>query len=81
MSEVKTFKVKGEVKTGFKGMPFAKEVRALSMEEAVGKVYDEIGSKHGVKRHQIKILNAEEIDPHTAKNPLIAKLSRNGEQK
>ena len=80
MGEVKTLRVKGEVKAFFKGMTFAKEVRALSRGEAIEKVYDEICGKHGLKRQQIKILSVDEIDPLTARDPLIAKMSKIGEQ-
>jgi len=80
VGEVKTLRVKGEVQAVLMRMTFAKEIRALSVEEAVEKVYDEICGKHKLKRSQIKILSIEEIDPRTAKNPLIVKISKIGEQ-
>lgn len=55
-------------------MNFEKETRALKPEEAVDKVYMELGSKHRLKRNQIQILEVKEITPDEANNPLIKKL-------
>ena len=38
------------------------------------KVYAEIGSKHRVKRHHIKILNVEEVSPEEIENPILMKI-------
>jgi len=71
MGEVKTFRVKGEIKLGFRSLFFCKEVRGLTVGEALEKVYDDIGSRNRVKRKQIKIHAVEEINPEEAKSPLI----------
>jgi len=75
MSEVKIFRVIGRItKPNFK-TDFEKEVRALKPEQAIEKVYMELGSKHRVKRFHIKILKVEEIKPEEAEDPIIRKLA------
>ena len=75
MSEVKVFRVTGEIKKLNFHTSFRKEVRALKPENAVETVYKEIGSKHRAKRFQIKIVKVEEISPEEIENPLIKKLT------
>jgi large subunit ribosomal protein LX len=75
MSEVKIFRVSGKItKVGLR-TKFQKEVRALKPEDAVEKIYKEMGSKHRIKRFEIKNINIEEISVEDAKNPVIKKLS------
>jgi len=75
MSEVKIFRVIGKItKPNFR-TDFEKEVRALKPEQAVEKIYMELGSKHKVKRFHIKILKVEEIKPEEAEDPIIRKLA------
>jgi large subunit ribosomal protein LX len=60
MSEVKTFKIIGEItKPNLKTM-FRKEIRALKPEHAIEEIYKILGSKHRVKRFHIKIVEIEE---------------------
>jgi len=75
MSEVKVFRVMGEIKKPNFHTNFRKEIRALKPEDAVETVYKEIGSKHRAKRFQIKIVKVEEIGPEEIENPLIKKLT------
>jgi len=75
MSEVKVFRVIGEIRKPNFHTDFRKEVRALKPEEAVEKIYMELGSKHRVKRFQIKIVKVEEISPEEIKSPLVKKLT------
>ena len=42
-------------------------------EHAVEKVYAEIGSKHRVKRFQIKISKVEEVPLEEIENPILKK--------
>ncbi len=61
MSEIKIYRVIGKiVKPNFK-TTFKKEVRALKPEHAIEEIYKLLGSKHRVKRFQIKIENVEEM--------------------
>ncbi|UCF59231.1 MAG: 50S ribosomal protein L18a [Candidatus Bathyarchaeota archaeon] len=75
MSEVKVFRVTGEIEKPNFHTKFRKEIRALKPEDAVETVYKEIGSKHRAKRFQIKIVKVEEISPEEIENPLIKKLT------
>jgi large subunit ribosomal protein LX len=65
MSEIKVYKVTGEVmkQKFFIPMSFSQEIRAAKMEHAVERVYAEMGSRHRAKRNQITILSVEEVQP------------------
>ena len=75
MSEVKVFRVIGEIKKPNYQTDFRKEVRAIKPEDAVEMVYTDIGSKHRAKRFQIKIINVEEVLPEEIENFNIRKLT------
>ena len=75
MSEVKVFRVTGEIRKPNYQTGFRKEVRAVKPEDAVEKIYTEIGSKHRVKRFQIKIIKVEEVPPEEIENFTIRKLT------
>jgi large subunit ribosomal protein LX len=75
MSEIKVFRVIGEIRKPNFQTDFRKEVRALKPEDAVEKIYMELGSKHRVKRFQIKIVKVEEITPEEIESPLVKKLT------
>jgi len=68
MSEVKVFKVIGEImkQKFFVPMSFSKEIRAVKKEHAVERVYAEMGSRHRAKRNQITIFSVEEVQPEKA---------------
>jgi large subunit ribosomal protein LX len=75
LSEVKIFRVKGEIrKPGFR-TAFTREVRAIKQEDAVETIYAEIGSQHKAKRFQVKILEIKEIKPEEVTSQLIRKLT------
>ncbi|UCC58838.1 MAG: 50S ribosomal protein L18a [Candidatus Bathyarchaeum sp.] len=80
MSEIKVFRVSGEIRKPNFQTEFRKEVRALKPEDAVEKVYMELGSKHRVKRFQIRISQVEEIGPEEIESPLIRKLTLGEEE-
>ncbi len=71
---MKIFRVTGEIRKPNLMTPFTKEVVVAKAEHAVEKVYAEIGSKHRVKRHHIKILNVEEVPLDEVKNPVLKKI-------
>jgi len=75
MSEVKIFRITGKIDKPNWKTSFKKEVRALKPEDAVEKIYKELGSKHRTKRFQIKVLEVKEIEPEEVTNPLIKKLA------
>ena len=74
MSEVKVFRVTGEIRKPNLKTHFRKEVMAVKPEHAVEKVYTELGSKHRVKRFHIKIVSVDEISPQEIEDPLIRKM-------
>ena len=74
MSKLKVFRVTGEIRKPNLETPFKKEVLAAKPEHAVEKVYAEIGSKHRVKRHHLKILKVEEVSPEEIENPILKKM-------
>ena len=65
MSEVKVFRVSGEMMLSHDRFPewrnFTIYVRALKPEHAVEKVYSELGSRHKLRRYHIKIRSVEEV--------------------
>ncbi len=56
----KLFKITGKFFMGNKYQKFSKEIVALKKEDALELVYSDLGSKHKVKRTQIKIEKIEE---------------------
>ncbi|MHC1564099.1 MAG: eL20 family ribosomal protein [Candidatus Hecatellaceae archaeon] len=52
-----------------------KEVRALTVEEALEKFYCDAGSNHKLKRCQIKNILVEEIKPEEAKSFVTSMLA------
>jgi len=75
MTEVKVFRVVGRITKPNFQTDFKKEIRALKPEQAVERIYKEIGSRHRVKRFQIKILKVEEITAEEIIDPTIKKLT------
>ena len=67
MGTVKVFVVKGLIKKPNWKTEFRKEVHALKPEEAVERVYSEFGSRHRVKRFQMKILDVQEMPTDATK--------------
>ncbi len=79
MSEVRVYRVSGKInKPNFK-TEFQKEVRALNEEDAIEKIYMLIGSKHRVKRFQMKITKVEELDPKDIQDLIIRKMTPGAE--
>jgi large subunit ribosomal protein LX len=79
MSEVKVYLVSGNInKPNFK-TEFQKEVRALNQEDAAEKIYMLLGSKHRVKRFQMKISKVEELDPKDIQDLIIRKMTPGAE--
>lgn len=74
MNEVKVFRVAGEIQKPNLKTPFRKEVVAVKPEQAVERVYTELGSKHKVKRFQIKIKDIAEVPLEEIEDPIIRKI-------
>ena len=75
---MKAFKVTGEINKPRLSTPFVRELIAEKSEHAVEKVYAEIGSRHRVRRFQIKISGVKEVTAEEIENPVLKKLMENG---
>lgn len=60
MGELKTFIISGEIRQRFIKIPFIKEINEIKKENAIEKLYTDLGSRHKAKRFEIKILSLEE---------------------
>jgi large subunit ribosomal protein LX len=60
MSEVKKFRITGEIKKGKSRIPFSVEFNAMKEEHALQRIYSEMGSRHGARRFEIKITKVQE---------------------
>jgi len=60
LSEVKKFKITGEIKKGLTKVPFSVEFNALKKEHALQRLYAEMGSKHRARQFEIKIKDVQE---------------------
>ncbi|MEM3061321.1 MAG: 50S ribosomal protein L18Ae [Candidatus Bathyarchaeia archaeon] len=58
---VKTFKINGIIKKKPTSLHFEKEVKAVKIDDALEKIYSELGSRHKAKRYEIKIIKIEEL--------------------
>ncbi|HUO42478.1 MAG TPA: 50S ribosomal protein L18Ae [Methylomirabilota bacterium] len=66
MSEVRTFKIAGEIKKGKTRIPFAVEVNALKQEHALQRLYSDMGSRHRARRFEITIISVEQVNKEEA---------------
>ncbi len=71
---MKAFKVTGQINKPELKTPFAREVLADKSEHAVEKIYAEIGSRHRVRRHHIKIISAVELKVDEIEDPVVKKI-------
>ena len=64
MTAIKVFRVTGEIRKPqqFEPMTFSKEIAAAKREHALERIYAEMGSRHRAKRHQIVIIDVEELE-------------------
>jgi len=61
LAEVKTFRITGEVKKPRTTIPFALELRATKKQDAIDRVYTDMGSRHKARRLEIKLEKIEEL--------------------
>jgi large subunit ribosomal protein LX len=80
VSEIKIYRVTGKIAKPNWQTDFRKELRAMKQEDALDRVYKEIGSKHRAKRFQIKILKVEEIKTEEAQDIALKKLIMGSEE-
>jgi large subunit ribosomal protein LX len=65
---MKFFRVRGWFKQGFGRQRFTRELVTLSREQALERVYSEVGSRHRVRRNLIHIEEAVEIKREEVKD-------------
>ncbi len=65
MSNVKTFRLVGEIKAPHMTGRFDRTVRAMKQEDAKDTVYKILGGKHKLKRRMIIFSSVEEIEAKT----------------
>jgi large subunit ribosomal protein LX len=61
LSQVKRFKIIGELRKGGDNLPFSKDIRAVKKEDALQHLYSDMGSRHKARRFEIRIKQIEEI--------------------
>jgi len=59
LSQVKTYKITGDIRKRGENLPFKKVFRAVKKEDAV--LYSDLGSRHRARRSEIRINNIEEV--------------------
>ena len=69
---MKAFKVTGTFKMGREKQAFTKEVACERKEEATELIFSDLGSRHKVKRYNIKIEKVEEISPDDINDSVVA---------
>ena len=73
--KVKYFRVEGRMLISHDRFPrwqkFKKEVRAVKPEDAIEKIYSELGSKHKLKRAHIRVESVKEISRDEVTDPLL----------
>jgi len=68
LSEVKRFRITGEIKKGTSKIPFSVEFNALKKEHALQRLYAEMGSRHRARQFEIRIKDIQESkEPSEAK--------------
>ncbi|MHA1590831.1 MAG: 50S ribosomal protein L18Ae [Candidatus Njordarchaeales archaeon] len=72
-SKIKTYRITGRYRRLKRFFYVSKEIRAVSLENALEKFFSEIGSQ-GLKRTQIEIVDIKEISPEEVKNAKLRKL-------
>ena len=63
MTEVKTFRITGQVKKARVTIPFAVEIRAMKDRDAIEILYTDLGSRHKARRAEVKLKKVEELKP------------------
>lgn len=65
---MKIYRIQGRITDPKMKTTFKREVRAVKVEDALEKIYSELGSKHKLKRYHIHIVKVEEISENEVKD-------------
>lgn len=68
---MKAFRVTGTFKMGKKTQSFSKEVISKDKSQATEFIVSDLGSKHKVKRYNIKIADIKELKPDEVTDSII----------
>ena len=68
---MKIYKITGTFLMGTDSQPFTKEVLGKGKTDALETLYSDLGSKHKVKRRNIKIGKITEIKLNKVKDPIV----------
>jgi large subunit ribosomal protein LX len=68
---MKVYRVTGWFKQGLYSQKFRRELLALTKEQALERIYSELGSRHKLKRNQINIDDVAEIKVEEVTDPRI----------
>ncbi len=61
MSEVKLYRITGDLRKRGENLHFTKQIRALKKEHALQSLYADMGSRHKARKFMITIKTVEEI--------------------
>jgi large subunit ribosomal protein LX len=65
LSEVKKFRITGEIRKAQTRIPFSVEYNAMIPEHAMQRLYAEMGSRHRARKFEIKVMNIREAKEET----------------
>lgn len=65
MSELKKFRISGEIRKGKTSIPFSVEFNAIKEQHALERLYADMGSRHRARRFEIKVTNIQETSEKT----------------
>jgi len=60
LSEVKKFKITGEIRKGKTSIPFSVEYPGMKQEHALQRLYAEMGSRHRARKFEINVAKIEQ---------------------
>jgi large subunit ribosomal protein LX len=67
LSELKKFRITGEIKKGKTSIPFSVEFNAMKEEHALQRLYADMGSRHRARRFEITVTKVQETSEEAAK--------------
>ncbi|MFQ6127871.1 MAG: 50S ribosomal protein L18Ae [Thermoplasmata archaeon] len=75
---MKPYRISGTFLMGESWSPFTKEVAGKDENDAVERLVSDLGSKHRVKRRNIKISSVERLKEKEVEDPLVGFLIKRG---
>lgn len=69
----KIIRIKGEIVGKDEPMVFSKEYIVVKENDALEMMYSEMGSRHSVKRANVKVVEVSEISAEDVQSPIVRK--------